>query len=96
MSSSGPPPGWKRDFVFISDGWEKDGNVNTSFPTTVLPLPYHGQQDYSTPPGGLEEDPAYRLHPEDWQLYHTRYVTPDAVRRALRPAATLRPGGSGD
>ena len=24
-----PPAGWVRDFVFISDGWEKDGDFNT-------------------------------------------------------------------
>src|SRR5262249_39344167 len=93
-----PPPetGWKRDFVFISDGWEKDGNVNTGFPTTLLPLPYHGPQGSATPPGRLEDAPAYRRHPEDWQHYHTRYVTPDAVRWALWPATTARLAGEGD
>ena len=80
-----PPPGWKRDFVMIGDGWEKDGNLNTAFSKTILPLPYHGQKSYNTPPGRLEDDPVVRRHPKDWQTYHTRYITPDAFRNALRP-----------
>src|SRR6185369_8554600 len=38
---SAPPPGWKRDYVWVSDGWVKDGNQNTAFCNTVLPLPAH-------------------------------------------------------
>ena len=34
-----PPAGWRRDFVLIGDGWEKDGDYNTDFSKTVLPLP---------------------------------------------------------
>jgi hypothetical protein len=41
--------------------------------------------DYSSPPGRLEDDPAYRRHPEDWNVYHTRYVTPRDFHRALVP-----------
>jgi len=40
-------------------------------------------EDYSTPPGPLEEDPAYQMHPEDWETYHTRYVSPRDFHRAL-------------
>src|SRR5262249_45038435 len=68
-----PPPGWKRDFVWVSDGWTKDGNLNTRFSKTVLPLPAHGQTSYDRPPGRLEDDPVYRRFPEDWKKYHTRY-----------------------
>ncbi len=83
-----PPPaaGWARDFVLIGDGWVKDGDLNTGFSTTVLPLPYHGLSDYARPPGRLEDDPGYRRHPEDWQRFHTRYVTPQEFHRALLPA----------
>ncbi len=82
-----PPPqrGWTRDFVLIGDGWVKDGDYNTGFSTTVLPLPYHGLSDYAHPPGRLEDDPGYRRHPEDWQRFHTRYVTPRDFHRALVP-----------
>ena len=87
-----PPPGdgWTRDFVLIGDGWVKDGDYNTTFSKTVGPLPSHGQPGYSMPPGGpaIEADPVYRQHADDWQRYHTRYVTPrtflDGLSRGAR------------
>ena len=80
-----PPAGWKRDYVVIGDGWEKDGNVNTAWGKTVLPLPLHNQKSYDAPPGRLEDDPAYRRHPDDWLIYHTRYISPDAFNARLFP-----------
>ncbi|MDH3456086.1 MAG: FG-GAP-like repeat-containing protein [Gemmatimonadota bacterium] len=82
---SPPSDGWTRDFVLIGDGWVKDGDYNTGFSTTVLPLPYHGLADYSRPPGRLQDDPAYRRHPKDWETFHTRYVTARNFHRALAP-----------
>ena len=79
-----PPAGWKRNFVLIGDGWVKDGDYNTTFSKTVLPLPAHDQPDYTTPPGRLEDDPVYRRHAQDWQRYHTRYITPQRFYEALR------------
>ena len=79
-----PPAGWRRDFVLIGDGWVKDGDYNTTFSKTVLPLPAHDQPDYTTPPGHLEDDPVYRRHAQDWQHYHTRYITPQRFHEALR------------
>jgi len=81
-----PKPGWQRDFVLIGDGWEKDGDYNTSYSATVLPLPSHDRPDYGAPRASLalEDDPVYRRHPEDWLNYHTRYVRPDGFMRALR------------
>ena len=79
-----PPTGWSRDFVLIGDGWVKDGDYNTTFSTTVLPLPAHDRPHYTTPPGALEDDPVYRHHPPDWQRYHTRYVTPQRFHQALQ------------
>ena len=79
-----PPAGWKRDYMMVGDGWIKDGDFNTVYSKTVLPLPYQGMKDYTTPPGALEDDPAYKLHPDDWQKYHTRYITPDIFQKALR------------
>ncbi len=80
-----PPPasGWTRDFVLICDGWVKDGDYNTTFAKTILPLPYHGMKDYVLPPGTLEADHAYQLHPSDWLTYQTRYVTPHYFTSAL-------------
>lgn len=80
---------WKRDFVWISDGWVKDGNPNTRFGKTVLPLPYHDMKSYDQPPGRLEDDPVYRRFPRDWQVFHTRYITPSQFERGLRPLRSL-------
>ncbi|MGH9838775.1 MAG: FG-GAP-like repeat-containing protein [Blastocatellia bacterium] len=79
-----PPANWARDFVMIGDGWTKDGDYNCLYAATVLPLPFHGIRDYNTAPTRLEDNPAYKRHPRDWQEYHTRYVTPDAFVKALR------------
>jgi hypothetical protein len=79
-----PPAGWLRDFVIMGDGWIKDGDFNSTFSSTVLPLPYHAKDEYITPPGRLEDEWTYRQHPEDWQTFHTRYVTPDVFKQALR------------
>jgi len=81
-----PPAGWVRDFVFMGDGWIKDGDYNSTFSKTVLPLPYHAKQQYNSAPGKLEDEWVYKKYPEDWQNYHTRYVTPDVFRNALRYA----------
>jgi tetratricopeptide (TPR) repeat protein len=80
-----PPAGWVRDYLIVGDGWIKDGDLNSTFSKTVLPLPYHAVQQYTTPPGRLEDEEVYRKHPEDWQTYHTRYVTPEVFQNALRP-----------
>jgi hypothetical protein len=81
---AGPPETWVRDFVLIGDGWNKDGDYNTAFSKTVLPLPSHGNPAYDTPLGALEEDPVYRKHPRDWERFHTRLVTPRTFWRGPR------------
>jgi hypothetical protein len=88
-----PPPaaGWTRDFVLIGDGWEKDGDYNTTASRTVLPLPTHASGRYVRGSGRLEDDPIYQRHRSDWARYHTRYVSPDVVRDALR----VTPNGHG-
>jgi len=80
--------GWRRDFVLIGDGWEKDGDYNTAFSQTVLPLPSHDRPNYGagTTSLALEDDPVYQRHRDDWQRYHTRYVTPQRFLRGLKPA----------
>jgi tetratricopeptide (TPR) repeat protein len=80
-----PPSGWVRDFIIVGDGWIKDGDFNSTFSKTVLPLPYHDKREYTTPPGRLEDEWVYRRYPEDWQTYHTRYITPEVFQNTLRP-----------
>ncbi len=79
-----PPAGWVRDYIIMGDGWIKDGDYNSTFSKTVLPLPYHAKSEYTTFPTTLEEEYVYKKFPEDWQNYHTRYITPSVFRNALR------------
>jgi hypothetical protein len=84
-----PTHGWRRDFVLIGDGWEKDGDYNTGFSQTVLPLPSHAKPAYGKDLQAglktgshaeeleLEADPVYQAHREDWERFHTRFVRPD-------------------
>ena len=86
-----PARGWRRDFVLVGDGWEKDGDYNTGFSQTVLPLPSHAQPAYGQglPEARaqeleLEADPVYRAHRGDWERFHTRFVRPDRFVGGLR------------
>ncbi len=74
--------GWKRDFLIRSVGWVKDGDLNTAFGNTVLPLPFHGMKSY--PPS---ESDTYPDTPELQKYnreYNTRAVTADEYLNALR------------
>lgn len=79
-----PEPGYTRSFVFVSDGWVKDGDYNTEASKTVTPLPAHGQSDYEYGSNqDLMQDPVYMRHKEDWVHFHTRFITPEPFRTAL-------------
>jgi hypothetical protein len=86
-----PAPGMVRDFLVVGDGWVKDGDFNTSFSRTVLPLPTHATGRYDRGPTTLEADPVYLRHAGDFATWHTRYVAPDRARDALRAAARSAP-----
>ena len=75
-----PAPGLVRDFVVIGDGWEKDGDYNTTASRTVLPLPTHRSASYGTAPARLEDDPVYRRNPRGLR------AVPYSVRVAGRGA----------
>jgi hypothetical protein len=81
-----PPParGMIRDYILVGDGWVKDGDFNTVASRTVLPLPTHRSPKYVRGTGRLEDDPMYLKHRADFERFHTRYVSPDLVRDALR------------
>ena len=83
---TGPPPaeGLVRDFVLVGHGWVKDGDYNTAFSRTVLPLPTRESGLYETPPTTLEDDPVYQRNAEDWIRFHTRYVQPSEFLSGLR------------
>ena len=74
--------GWKRDFLIHSVGWVKDGDINTAFGNTVLPLPFHGMKSY--PPSNRDtypDDPELQKYNRE---YNTRVVTADEYINAVR------------
>ena len=75
------PDGWARDFLFYSDGWLKDGDLNTAHGQTVGPLPFHGMTSY--PYGPDESYPGDEKHMTYRQEYNTRAVTAEAFKRFL-------------
>ena len=64
--------GWVRDFVLYSDGWDKDGDINTLTSQTVEPLPFHGMSAYPYP--DTEYYPDDELHRRYRLKYNTRRV----------------------
>ena len=85
FDADGLPPlkkGWKRDFLINSIGWVKDGDINTAFGNTVLPLPFHGMKSY--PPAEQDvypNNPELRRYNEE---YNTRVVTGEEYLNALK------------
>jgi len=76
------PDGWKRDFLIRSVGWVKDGDLNTAYGHSVLPLPFHGMKSYT--PDKVD------AYPKDPKLirynkeYNTRVITSDAYLNAIK------------
>lgn len=76
--------GWKRDFLIYSEGWVKDGDLNTAAGQTVAPLPFHKMPTY--PYGKGITYPNDEEHRDYQQKYNTRKVTTLDFRNALKPA----------
>ncbi len=74
-------PGWSRDFIIYSDGWLKDGDLNTAHGNTVSPLPFHGMSRY--PYGSDEYYPTEEEFQQYQKKYNTRKVTTDKFRRLM-------------
>ena len=64
--------GWVRDFILYSDGWDKDGDINTLTSQTVEPLPFHGMSSYPYP--DTEHYPNDEVHRRYQLEYNTRRV----------------------
>ena len=64
--------GWIRDFILYSDGWDKDGDINTLTSQTVEPLPFHGMSAYPYPE--TEHYPDDEAHRQYQLEYNTRRV----------------------
>ena len=74
--------GWKRDFLIYSEGWVKDGDLNTAYGQTVTPLPFHNMPSY--PYGKNITYPKDKAHREYQQKYNTRKVTTNEFRNAIK------------
>ena len=74
--------GWKRDFLIHSVGWVKDGDINTTLGSTVLPLPFHGMKSY--PPSANDVYPKDAEQQKYLKEYNTRVVTSEEFRNALK------------
>ena len=64
--------GWIRDFILYSDGWDKDGDINTLTSQTVEPLPFHGMSAYPYPE--TEHYPDDEAHRQYQLKYNTRRI----------------------
>ena len=90
----GPPPGWRRDFLLESVGWDKDANLATAEGQTVEPLPFRGMRSY---PPATDDEPAPTPARADWlrdrQTRRQDEAYWNLIRRRPADAATLVPGG---
>lgn len=71
------PQGWKRDYFFFADGYEKDMDFYATDGDFVNPLPFHGMSTYPYP---KEDFPQDEVHLNDLLNYDTRFFsgTPSA------------------
>ncbi len=83
IAVSAPPLGWSRDFIFVGDGWLKEGDYSFRYSSTLLPLPYHGMKTYTGQQSSLASEKTYQRHPADWRNFHTRYIAPESASAAL-------------
>ncbi len=76
------PDGWRRDFIVHTDGWLKDGDLNSATGKTVEPLPYTGMSAFPPPAG--EARKALQERRELNERYHTRPRGAERFRDAVR------------
>ena len=80
-----PPPGTRRSFFVLADGFGKDMDLNSARPHTVGPLPFHGMPGYPYPEDLYPDSPELAR----WRAeYNTRRVGPDGRRGFLDGAGT--------
>ena len=77
------PEGWQRTFILYTNGWLKDGDLNTASGRQVEPLPFVGMSAYP-----YKADEAYPMTPANkayLDTYNTRTVSRAAFRNQLKP-----------
>ncbi|MFM8579853.1 MAG: hypothetical protein ACKOCN_13780, partial [Planctomycetaceae bacterium] len=77
-----PRPGWERDFLLHSIGWDKDANLATAEGQTVEPLPFRGMRSY--PPAADDPPPDSPLARQWLDSWQTRSQTDDYYRHLQR------------
>ncbi len=77
-------PGFVRDFVLVSDGWDKDFDKNTVTGESVAPHPFHAMSAYPYPDAERFPDPAFL---SEWL---TRRAGPEAFREWVRAYRAAR------
>jgi hypothetical protein len=71
------PPGWKRDYFFYANGYEKDMDWWDASPYTVAQMPFHGMSSYPYPASEKFPDDAPSLaYQLDW---NNRFETGNPV-----------------
>ena len=70
------PGGWTRDFIVHTDGWLKDGDLNSATGKTVEPLPWREMTAFPPNEKAPERDEA--------SVRNSRYRDQEAFRKALR------------
>ena len=71
------PAGWVRDYVVVSDGWDKDFDKNTVTGQSYGPWPFHAMSAYPYPQTERHPDPKFL------EETLTREVGPERFRKAL-------------
>jgi hypothetical protein len=66
------PEGWKRDYFFFADGYEKDMDFYAAEGDLVYPLPFHRMSEY---PYSKEVFPQDETHINDLLNYQTRFFS---------------------
>jgi len=66
------PEGWKRDYFFFADGYEKDMDFYATEGDFVNPLPFHRMSTY---PYSKEDFPQDEVHLNDLLNYDTRFFS---------------------
>ncbi len=66
------PSGWKRDYFFLADGYEKDMDFYAADGLFVDPLPFHSMKQYPYDP---EAFPWSDVHLNDVLNYNTRFFS---------------------
>ena len=75
-------PGWVRDFVIYTVGWDKDADLNTVYGDVVEPLPFEAMTVYALRNGESRPlDPAYV---EYLREYQTRQRNPTKFWRSIQ------------